>query len=144
MSDTASIVQEKNVETQATLSDKVSPAQQLAELLDADMQAVNAEIMARMQSDVPLIPKLAGYLIASGGKRIRPLLTLASTRLFDVETKRPYPLAAAVEFIHTATLLHDDVVDGSAAVKRQLILYLVIRRVYWSVTFCFRVLFSKW
>ena len=113
MSDTASIVQEKNVETQATLSNKVSPAQQLAELLDADMQAVNAEIMARMQSDVPLIPKLAGYLIASGGKRIRPLLTLASTRLFDVETKRPYRLAAAVEFIHTATLLHDDVVDGS-------------------------------
>lgn len=113
MSDTASIVQEKNIHKQATLTDKVSPAQQLADRLDADMQAVNAEIMARMHSDVPLIPKLAGYLIASGGKRIRPLLTLAATRLFDSETNRPYALAAAVEFIHTATLLHDDVVDGS-------------------------------
>jgi octaprenyl-diphosphate synthase len=66
-----------------------------------------------MDSEISLIPQLATYLIASGGKRIRPLLTLASTRLFDATTIRPYRLAAAVEFIHTATLLHDDVVDES-------------------------------
>ena len=113
MSDTASQVQEKNTFDAATLSNKVSPAKRLSEFLKSDMDQVNSEIMTRMQSDVPLIPKLAGYLIASGGKRIRPLLTLASTRLFDDETNRAYPLAAAVEFIHTATLLHDDVVDGS-------------------------------
>jgi octaprenyl-diphosphate synthase len=78
-----------------------------------DMLAVNTLIIENMQSSVPLIPQLAGYLIASGGKRIRPLMTLAATRLFDADTKRPYQLAAAVEFIHTATLLHDDVVDES-------------------------------
>jgi|TARA_R110002126_G_scaffold13118_1_gene56004 octaprenyl-diphosphate synthase len=113
MSDTASQVQEKNDFDATTIIKDVSPAQRLSALLSADMAQVDAEIIARMQSDVPLIPKLAGYLISSGGKRIRPLLTLAATRLFDSETQRPYPLAAAVEFIHTATLLHDDVVDGS-------------------------------
>lgn len=113
MSDTASYAQEKNMIEAATLTQKISPAKKLADFLSTDMDHVNTEIMTRMQSDVPLIPKLAGYLIASGGKRIRPLLTLAATRLFDENTSRPYPLAAAVEFIHTATLLHDDVVDGS-------------------------------
>ncbi len=78
-----------------------------------DMLAVNTLIIENMQSSVPLIPQLAGYLIASGGKRIRPLMTLAATRLFDPTTTRPYRLAAAVKFIHTATLLHDDVVDES-------------------------------
>ncbi len=77
------------------------------------MKSVNALILERMVSEVPLIPQLAGYLIAAGGKRIRPLMTLASTRLFDEKTDRPFRLAAAVEFIHTATLLHDDVVDES-------------------------------
>ncbi|OFW87863.1 MAG: farnesyltranstransferase [Alphaproteobacteria bacterium RIFCSPHIGHO2_12_FULL_45_9] len=85
----------------------------LSAAMKADMNAVNALIIENMQSSVPLIPQLAGYLIASGGKRIRPLMTLAATRLFDTETTRPYRLAAAVEFIHTATLLHDDVVDES-------------------------------
>jgi len=113
MSDTASQVQEKNDVQATTVTKSVSPAQRLSALLAADMAKVDSEIIARMQSDVPLIPKLAGYLIASGGKRIRPVLTLAATRLFDEKTPRPYPLAAAVEFIHTATLLHDDVVDGS-------------------------------
>lgn len=85
----------------------------LSQAMKTDMAAVNALILDNMQSSVPLIPQLAGYLIASGGKRIRPLMTLASTRLFDADTQRPYRLAAAVEFIHTATLLHDDVVDES-------------------------------
>lgn len=78
-----------------------------------DMKAVNAMILDHMQSDVALIPHLASYLIAAGGKRIRPLLTLASTALFDGDMTRAHRLAASVEFIHTATLLHDDVVDDS-------------------------------
>jgi octaprenyl-diphosphate synthase len=78
-----------------------------------DMNCVNAVILDRMQSDIPLIPKLAGHLIAGGGKRMRPMLTLASAALIDYAGTRHHRLAAAVEFIHTATLLHDDVVDGS-------------------------------
>jgi octaprenyl-diphosphate synthase len=66
-----------------------------------------------MQSDIPLIPELAGHLIAGGGKRMRPMLTLASARLLGYSGARHHKLAAAVEFIHTATLLHDDVVDNS-------------------------------
>jgi len=66
-----------------------------------------------MQSQIPLIPELAGHLIAGGGKRMRPMLTLATARLLDYSGARHHKLAAAVEFIHTATLLHDDVVDGS-------------------------------
>jgi octaprenyl-diphosphate synthase len=82
-------------------------------LVAADLRQVNAVILARMQSDVPLIPELAGHLIAGGGKRMRPMLTLACARLLDYGGARHHKLAAAVEFIHTATLLHDDVVDGS-------------------------------
>ena len=77
------------------------------------MNAVNAVILERMQSKVALIPELAGHLIAGGGKRMRPMLTLASAALLDYTGTRHHKLAAAVEFIHTATLLHDDVVDGS-------------------------------
>lgn len=86
----------------------------LAETLADDMGAVNDLILKEMQSDVALIPQLAGYLIASGGKRIRPLLTLSSAALFGYHGIRAQRLAACVEFIHTATLLHDDVVDESA------------------------------
>jgi octaprenyl-diphosphate synthase len=82
-------------------------------LTSAGMNAVNAVILERMQSKVALIPELAGHLIAGGGKRMRPMLTLASAALFDYPGTRHHKLAAAVEFIHTATLLHDDVVDGS-------------------------------
>ena len=82
-------------------------------LTAADMNAVNAVILARMESEIPLIPELAGHLIAGGGKRMRPMLTLASARLIGYTGTRHHRLAAAVEFIHTATLLHDDVVDGS-------------------------------
>ncbi|MEO6582380.1 MAG: polyprenyl synthetase family protein [Sphingomicrobium sp.] len=82
-------------------------------LVAADLNGVNAVILERMQSNVGLIPELAGHLIAGGGKRMRPMLTLACTNLLGYSGSRHQKLAAAVEFIHTATLLHDDVVDGS-------------------------------
>jgi octaprenyl-diphosphate synthase len=82
-------------------------------LVAADLNRVNAVILDRMQSEVALIPELAGHLIAGGGKRMRPMLTLACAKLLDYPGSRHHKLAAAVEFIHTATLLHDDVVDGS-------------------------------
>ena len=85
----------------------------IIQLVAADLNQVNAVILARMQSEVALIPELAGHLIAGGGKRMRPMLTLACARLLDYPGARHHKLAAAVEFIHTATLLHDDVVDGS-------------------------------
>jgi octaprenyl-diphosphate synthase len=85
----------------------------LMALVAADMNGVNAVILERMQSNVALIPELAGHLIAGGGKRMRPMLTLACAALLGYPGTRHHKLAAAVEFIHTATLLHDDVVDGS-------------------------------
>ena len=90
-----------------------NPLDALSDLMTEHMERVDALIVENMRSDVPLIPKLAEYLISAGGKRIRPLLTLASTALFDGPMEKSYHLAAAVEFIHTATLLHDDVVDES-------------------------------
>src|SRR5579875_1873248 len=85
----------------------------MIQLVSADLNHVNSVILERMQSEVALIPELAGHLIAGGGKRMRPMLTLACARLLDYPGTRHHRLAAAVEFIHTATLLHDDVVDGS-------------------------------
>ncbi len=79
-----------------------------------DMTACNAAILARMDSPVALIPQLAAHIVAAGGKRLRPVLTLASARLCGYAGGlRHVNLAACVEFIHTATLLHDDVVDES-------------------------------
>ena len=85
----------------------------LLSLTAPGMNAVNAIILDRMQSEIPLIPALAGHLISGGGKRMRPMLTVAGAALCDYQGTRHHKLAAAVEFIHTATLLHDDVVDGS-------------------------------
>lgn len=85
----------------------------LTSLVAEDLAAVNAVIVQRMHSPVALIPQLAGRLVAAGGKRLRPVLTLAAARLCGYTGKRHIPLAACVEFIHTATLLHDDVVDES-------------------------------
>lgn len=96
-----------------------SPLDRLQSLLSADMAAVNDMIVARMESPVPMIPQLAGYLIAAGGKRIRPLMTLAATALFNGEMRRAHRLATSVEFIHSATLLHDDVVDDSGERRGQ-------------------------
>jgi octaprenyl-diphosphate synthase len=93
-----------------------SPAQgfdRLLSLLAPDMLATNQLIVDHMHSKVAMIPQLAGYLVAAGGKRLRPLLTLASARLCGYQGTRHHGLAACVEFIHTATLLHDDVVDES-------------------------------
>lgn len=85
----------------------------LMSLVAEGMNSVNAVILDRMQSKIPLIPALAGHLIAGGGKRMRPMLTLAGAALLGYGGSRHFKLSAAVEFIHTATLLHDDVVDGS-------------------------------
>ncbi len=91
----------------------------LADLVREDLAACNRVIVANMQSQVELIPQLAAHLVAAGGKRLRPLLTLACSRLCgypgerDAGGQRHVALAACVEFIHTATLLHDDVVDES-------------------------------
>ena len=92
---------------------KAPSLQPLMALVAEGMNSVNAVILDRMQSRIPLIPALAGHLIAGGGKRMRPMLTLAGASLVGYGGSRHYQLAAAVEFIHTATLLHDDVVDGS-------------------------------
>lgn len=85
----------------------------LVDLGAADMDGVNALISARMQSPVAVIPALADHLINAGGKRLRPLLTVAAARLAGSTSDGCLKLAAAVEFIHTATLLHDDVIDSS-------------------------------
>ena len=85
----------------------------LFSLVGEDLKAVNALILERMQSPVALIPQLAGHIIAAGGKRLRPMLTLAAARLCRYTGERHIALAGCVEFIHTATLLHDDVVDSS-------------------------------
>lgn len=79
----------------------------------ADMAVIDDLIRARMQSDVEVIPALAEHLIAAGGKRLRPLMAVAAARLIGTDGDAHQKLAAAVEFIHTATLLHDDIVDGS-------------------------------
>ncbi len=85
----------------------------LVELVAADMQRVNTAILSRTGSEVAMIPEVANHLINSGGKRLRPILTLALARLTNYTGDGHIKLAAAVEFMHTATLLHDDVVDES-------------------------------
>lgn len=95
---------------------KAEPAnalESLSTLLADDLDRVNAAITARMDSPVTLIPQLAGHLIGSGGKRLRPILTLATSKMCGYDGERHIDLSACVEFIHTATLLHDDVVDES-------------------------------
>jgi octaprenyl-diphosphate synthase len=85
----------------------------IIELVAEDIKAVNQVVVDRMQSQVSLIPQLAGHIVAAGGKRLRPMLTLAASRMCGYKGDRHVGLAACVEFIHTATLLHDDVVDES-------------------------------
>ena len=85
----------------------------ILDLVTADMGVVNRIILDKAVSDVALIPKLAHHLIDSGGKRLRPMLTIASAKLAGCKGDGHVRLAAAVEFMHTATLLHDDVVDDS-------------------------------
>ena len=87
--------------------------EQLVGLVTGDMERVNATILARTGSEVTMIPEVANHLISSGGKRLRPMLTLAMAHLSGYGADGHIKLAAAVEFMHTATLLHDDVVDES-------------------------------
>jgi octaprenyl-diphosphate synthase len=91
------------------------PHDRLGEWLADDMAAVNALIRDRMASQhAPRIPEVTAHLVEAGGKRLRPMLTLAAARLCGYGGPFHVHLAATVEFIHTATLLHDDVVDESA------------------------------
>ena len=85
----------------------------IVDLVHTDMQAVNRIILDKAISDVDLIPELAHHLIDSGGKRLRPMLTIAAAKLSKYRGEGHVKLAACVEFMHTATLLHDDVVDDS-------------------------------
>src|SRR5258708_29851198 len=98
----------------ATLPSTVNPVERLASLMGPDLAAVDDVIHSRMLSEAALIPQVGQHLVDSGGKRLRPLITLASARQFGYRGDAHVKLAAAVEFIHTATLLHDDVVDESA------------------------------
>src|ERR1700742_1254228 len=101
-------------ETQIKLGDAgISPVERLHALVGADMADADRLIRKGMGSTVALIPDLARHLIDSGGRRLRPLLTLAAARAGGYGGSGHIKLAAAVEFIHTATLLHDDVVDES-------------------------------
>ena len=103
----------------AGASEPKGAVERLFRLVEGDLSAVNTLIVERMQSTVPLIPELAGHLIKSGGKRLRPMLTLAAAQLSGYTGAGHVHLATAVEFIHTATLLHDDVVDESALRRGQ-------------------------
>ncbi len=108
---------ERGVGVVVSLSDdggKAPSAEALTAIVADDLKAVNGVIVERMQSPVALIPQLASHVVAAGGKRLRPMLTLASARLCGYQGRRHLSLAACVEFIHTATLLHDDVVDESS------------------------------
>ncbi|UNM06322.1 MAG: polyprenyl synthetase family protein [Holosporaceae bacterium] len=86
---------------------------QARDYLSKDLEEVNKLILSKLSDKVPLVNGMAGYLIQAGGKRLRPILLLLIARLFSYKGMRHIKLAAAIEFIHTATLLHDDVVDRS-------------------------------
>jgi octaprenyl-diphosphate synthase len=87
--------------------------ERLSALVRADLERVNSLILSRTGSEVTMIPEVANHLISSGGKRLRPMLTLATSALTGYRGDGHVKLAASVEFMHTATLLHDDVVDAS-------------------------------
>jgi octaprenyl-diphosphate synthase len=92
---------------------KLASVKPLVDLTKADMERVNQLILSKAGSDVQMIPEVANHLISSGGKRLRPMITLASSCLFGYKGENHIKLATSVEFMHTATLLHDDVVDES-------------------------------
>lgn len=92
---------------------KPASVKPLVDLTKSDMERVNQLILSKAGSDVQMIPEVANHLISSGGKRLRPMLTLASASMFGYEGEGHVKLATSVEFMHTATLLHDDVVDES-------------------------------
>ena len=102
-----------SVLTQMKEAPAANPIERLLEATAADMAKVNALILSRADSHVEMVPELARYLIESGGKRLRPMLTVAAAQLFGRGNGSAINFAAAVEFMHNATLLHDDVVDES-------------------------------
>ena len=101
--------------TDANAGSPVGPFERLLALVAGDLALVNALIRERMSSEhAPRIPEISAHLIEAGGKRLRPILTLAASQLCGYAGSDHIKLAATVEFIHTATLLHDDVVDESS------------------------------
>lgn len=104
------MVAENKTEQKTTNQASIKP---LIDLTQSDMKKVNELIISMAGSDVEMIPEVSNHLISSGGKRLRPMVTLAAARMFGYEGKGHIKLATAVEFLHTATLLHDDVVDDS-------------------------------
>lgn len=102
-----------SVLTQIKETQAANPIDRLLQATAADMSKVNALILSRAESHVEMVPELARYLIESGGKRLRPMLTVAAATLFGKGNGSAIRFAAAVEFMHNATLLHDDVVDES-------------------------------
>ena len=91
-----------------------APQNNITDLIAPDMAAVNQVIRLQLHSEVPLVNQIAEYIISAGGKRIRPVLVLLMANAYQYHGKHHHELAAIVEFIHTATLLHDDVVDESS------------------------------
>lgn len=96
-----------------SVSETEDPFHQFGHLLEKDLELVEQEITRRLQSQVPAVTQLAEHLVASGGKRLRPILLLLVARALGYAGSRAIPMAAAVEFVHTATLLHDDVIDNA-------------------------------
>ena len=103
------IIQLNNIQ-----NSRSQPLERLKSLLKSDLDLVNKTVIENMHSPVQLIPELASHIVLAGGKRLRPLLTLASSKMCGYSGTRHINLATCVEFIHTATLLHDDVVDESS------------------------------
>lgn len=103
----------KTSSVESVSSAEQTPLHQLRAQVQQNMEKVNALIFQQIENEIDLIPDLSNHTIASGGKRLRPMLTLASAMLCGYEGEEHIALATSVEFMHTATLLHDDVVDGS-------------------------------
>lgn len=87
--------------------------QQIRSVVESDLLAVNKFVVDQLHSEVPLVENIGHYIVDAGGKRLRPLLVLMAARACGIKTEQHIPMAAVIEFIHTATLLHDDVVDMS-------------------------------
>ena len=87
-------------------------ADQLIDLIRPDFDALNDLLISQLGSDIDLIEQVSQYLIQSGGKRVRPLVTLMAARALNTQNEHHIPLAASIECLHTATLFHDDVVDS--------------------------------
>jgi octaprenyl-diphosphate synthase len=90
----------------------------VAALVSDDIEAVDRLIIKSLDSDVPLVSKVSEYIVMSGGKRLRPLIVLLAARALGYEGDQHISAAAIIEFIHTATLLHDDVVDSSERLSK--------------------------